>query len=130
MQVIGRIDRSIYRCVADDITTDEVVITDKQVEHVFEGHPQKEHQRVLQVLEKTITQPDYILEDVHSDHKLDTAIVMRAFPEESGGYRVILRLATSTDKKGMKNSVITAFFVSQKKWDKYLRNKTILYKRE
>ena len=54
---------------------------------------------------------------------------MKKIHREDGGYRVILRLATSSDDKDKKNSIITAFYISEKKWNKYLRNKIILYKR-
>lgn len=129
MQSIAKLDLAIYRCVAPDLLTDEVIITAKQVQHIFQGHPQKEHAHVMQALEATISQPDYVLADSHADHRMDTAIVMKRFPKEDGGYRVILRLATSTDPAEQKNSVITASFISEKKWNKYLRNKTVLYKR-
>lgn len=130
VQSIAKLDLEIYKCVAPDISTDDVVITDKQVQHIFQGHPQKEHAHVMQSLEATIAEPDYILEDSHAEHRIDTAIVMKQFQQENGGYRVILRLATASDPVDQKNSVITAFFISEKKWNKYLRNKTILYKRE
>ena len=38
MQTIGKIDRDIYKCVTEDILTDEVVITEKQILHIKERH--------------------------------------------------------------------------------------------
>ena len=61
--------------------------------------------------------------------KNHTAIVLKYFPGESGGYRAIVRLVTSSDNPDYKNSIITAFFVSKKKWDKYLRNKKVYTKK-
>ena len=129
VRYVGKIDLKIYRCVTADIRTDEVVITEKQVQHVLQGHPQDAHRYTLRDLAKVVAEPDYILRDVHEEHACDTAIVMKRFAAEDGGCRVILRLATSREPEGIKNSIITAFYVSEKKWGKYLRNKIILYKR-
>ena len=123
---LGKLNKDIYKCVTDDISTDEVVITNKQVKHIFEGHPEKQNSNILNELFEAIYNPDYILQDSYEDHIKDTAIVMKHI--EQGGYRIILRLATSSDV-GKKNSVISAFFISEKKWEKYLRNKKILYKK-
>lgn len=126
VQFIGKIDRSIYSCVAEDISTDEVIITDKQIIHIFEGHGEEEHANVIQHLAAAVAEPDYILGD--SDPR--TAIVLKCITlaEEDERYRIILKLAAD-DPQHPKNSIITAFFISEKKWNKYIRNKDILYKR-
>ncbi len=31
---IGKIDIEIYKCVAEDIVTDEVIITDERIQHI------------------------------------------------------------------------------------------------
>ena len=36
---LGKIDREVYSCVAGDIVTDEVIITDERVQHIKERHP-------------------------------------------------------------------------------------------
>lgn len=36
---IGKIDRNIYKCITDDIVTDEVIITDERIVHIKERHP-------------------------------------------------------------------------------------------
>ena len=36
---IGKIDIEKYKCVTEDIRTDEVIITDKQIEHIKFRHP-------------------------------------------------------------------------------------------
>lgn len=125
MQHIGRIDRSLYACVAGDITTDEVIITDKQIAHIFEGHSEAEHANVIQRLAEAVSDPDYILRDSAPR----TAIVLKHFVISGDErYRIILKLAAD-DPKHPQNSIITAFYISEKKWNKYLRNKEALYKR-
>ena len=39
MHVIGKIDREIYRCISGNIVADEVIITDVQIKHIKERHP-------------------------------------------------------------------------------------------
>ena len=129
MIYIGRIDLEMYQCVASDIMTNEVIITEKQIQHIFNSHPGCIHSSILSELSTVLAEPDYILQDAQAAHISDTAIVMKKIHREDGGYRVILRLATSSDDKDKKNSIITAFYISEKKWNKYLRNKIILYKR-
>ena len=39
MQYVGKIDKELFRCVSENITTDEVIITDERVQHIKERHP-------------------------------------------------------------------------------------------
>ena len=59
MHIVGRIDRNIYQCITNDIITDEVVITDNQLQHILERHPDS-YYRVVDQLEIAISDPDYI----------------------------------------------------------------------
>ncbi len=42
----------------------------------------------------------------------------------------MLRILTSVDNPDFKNSVITFLNINERTWNKYLRNKEILYKKE
>ena len=39
MRIVGRIDAARFKDVADNILTDEVVMTDERIEHIKERHP-------------------------------------------------------------------------------------------
>lgn len=39
MRIVGKIDREIYKCIKEDIITDEFIITDVQIKHIQERHP-------------------------------------------------------------------------------------------
>ena len=39
MHTVGEIDRRIYKCITNDITTNEVIITDERIMHIKERHP-------------------------------------------------------------------------------------------
>ena len=39
MHIVGKINREIYKCITDDIVTDEVIITEERIGHIKERHP-------------------------------------------------------------------------------------------
>ena len=120
---IGKLNLEIYKCVTDDIVTDEVIITDEQIAHIKERHPTV-YERYGKYLTEIIENPDYILEA----NKPNTAFVLKLFNENDDNFQLILRLKTTTDPLEFKNSVITFLKINNRKTEKYLRNKKILYK--
>ena len=124
MHYIGKINLDIYRCISEDIRTDEVIITDERIQHIKERHPQ-DFERFFGVIFEIISEPDYILES----KKPNTAFVLKRIVREEKNYQLILRLKTSNDLPDYQNSVITFLKVDDKKVSKYLRNKKILYSR-
>ena len=56
---IGRIDLDIYKCITEDIVTDEVVITNNQIEHIKERH-EDVLETILENMKEIIENPDYI----------------------------------------------------------------------
>lgn len=122
---VCKLDPKLYHCVTNDIATDEVVITEKQIEHIKERHPND-----YEICEKwagaIIQEPDYIIKS----ERPSTAIVLRQIEENGKQYRLVLRLKTSKDPEDYKNSIITFQKVKEKEWRRLLRNKKILYKRE
>jgi hypothetical protein len=122
---IGKLDREIYKCVTKDITTDDVIITDTQVKHIKERHP-NDYERYFKYANEIIKNPDYILEA----NKSDTAFLLKHIEDNNKNYQLILRLKTSKDPAEYKNSVITFLKVEEKRYRRYLRTKKILYKSE
>ena len=120
---ICRLDRSIYSCVTEDITTDEVVITEERIQHIKDRHP-NDYERYFRFMADMIVQPQYIIEDAD----LNTAFVLRQFEDENSQFRLILRLHTAADAKGRKNSVITFQYIKAKEFSRLIRNKKILYR--
>lgn len=121
---VGRINREIYHVVTEDITTDEVVITDRQIEHIRERHP-NDFERYQKYLTEIVESPDYILQD-----RPNTAFVLKQFVEDEEQFELILRLKTSVDPEDYKNSIITFLKLKKNRYDQYLRNRKILYKKE
>lgn len=119
------LDVAKYQCVAPDIRTSEVIITEERIEHIRERHP-FDFERYSGYLKEVIENPDYILESP----KPYTAFVLKEISEAGERLQVILRLAVSGDRVGYKNSIITFLRVENKRYLRYLRTKKILYKAE
>lgn len=122
---IGKIDIEKYKCVTKDIKTDEVIITDNQIAHIKERHP-NDYERYFEYASEIIKNPDYILEA----NKPNTAFILKHIEDNDKNYQLILRLKTSSDPKEYKNSIITFLKVEDKRYNRYLRTKKILYKSE
>lgn len=125
VHTVGKIDREIYKCITDDIVTDEVIITDNQIKHIKERHP-NDYERFSQYFKEIVEKPDYILEA----NKPNTALILKEIIRENEVFKTVLRLVTSNDNPEYKNSVITFMKIDLKEWKRLLRNKKILYKRE
>lgn len=122
---IGKIDKNIYRCITDDIITDELIITEKQVEHIKNRHP-NDFERFESYIVEIAKDPDYIIEA----NKPNTALVMKEIVDNGEVFKMVIRLITSADNPDYKNSIITFMKIDEKEWNRLLRNKRILYKKE
>ncbi|MBQ2633845.1 MAG: hypothetical protein IJF88_04625 [Oscillospiraceae bacterium] len=125
MLSLGKIDLSIYRCVTPDIVTDEVILTDERISHIRERHSNV-FECFSGYLREIVSEPDYIIRD----DRFATAIVLKMIQDGGNKFRISLRLATSSDNPAYKNSVLTFLNIREKEWNRLLRNKEVLYKRE
>ena len=123
---VGKIDKEIYKCITEDIVTDEVIITDERIGHIKERHP-NDYEKYCEYLKLIVEEPDYIVET----KKPNTALILKEIKESNERqFKTVLRLTTSTDNPGFKNSIITFMKIAEKEWNRLLRNKLILYKKE
>lgn len=124
VQYVGRIDREKFKEITRDITTDEVILTNKQVEHIKERHP-NDYEQYFKYFKEIVENPDYIIRDA----KPNTGFLLKEFIEENKRFQLILRLHTIDDNKEYRNSIITFLKVGEKKYNQYLRNKEIVWKK-
>ena len=115
----------IYNRVVPIIKTCHVIITDKQLIHIRERHPDIS-ETVMERLAEIIQEPDYII----ATEKLYTANVLKRIECNGKSYQLVLRIYTDGDTDGFQNSIITFMSVNEKRYQQYLRNRRILYKRE
>lgn len=125
MYLVGKIDIEIYNCITKDITTDEVILTDKQIDHIKNRHP-NDYELFNKYFEKIVEQPDYIIEA----NKPFTALILKEIQIDNKKFKTVVRLATSNDTPSYKNSIITFMKIDDREWNRILKNKKILYKSE
>lgn len=123
MRLVGKINKEIYKCITPDIVTDEVIITDERVIHIMERH-RPDYKTVIEYMTEAIRTPDYILRD----ERVNTGLIIKSLQEDN--IQVVLRIQTSKDVTGYKNSIISCWRISERRLQNYLRNKEILYKKE
>ena len=125
MNFICNIDRELYRVVEEDLVTDEVIITEQQILHIEEGHP-GDFERLAEYIPQILQEPDYILRG----NRPHTALVLKQIETPEFEAEVILRLKVSSDPKEYKNSIITMWKISKKRFQRLLRQGDTLYKKE
>ncbi len=114
MRTVGTIDRNIYACVSQDITSDIVIITDSQIKHIQERHPGDFEQYANQ-MQAAVEMPDYIIET----NAYATAFILKTIETDGKHARLILRLHTSQDEPEKYNSVITFQHIKEKSFCDY-----------
>ncbi len=122
---VGKIKLKIFKCITEDISTDEVIITDIQIQHIKDHHP-NDFERFSKYFPEIVSEPDYVI----CGNKPDTAVILKEIIDNGEKTQTVLRLCTSKDPNGFKNSIITFMKIDEKRWNRYLRTKEILYKRE
>lgn len=109
---IAKIDKNKYASLCEnDILTDEVVITYKQIMHINEER-MGVYDKYKNELKNIIENPDYIIED--TKHK-ETGLVIKTYDKN-----VVLVLRLNTSEKNKKNSIITIWEIKQKRLERYL----------
>lgn len=125
VQTVGRIDIEKYRCITDEITTDEVIITPERIQHIEERHP-GDYEQFVKYIADILENPDYILEA----NKPNTGVILKEIEENGEKFKVILRVKVESDPAEYRNSILSFWQIGETTWKKNVKNKKILYKRE
>lgn len=124
MHFIGKLDVRLYSRVTTDIVDDIVIITDAQIQHIKERHPNI-YEKFSDYFNEIVQNPDYIIKG----NKPFTALILKEIVVANECFKTVLRLVTSTDPNGYHNSIITFMKIDKKEWNRLIRNKAILYKK-
>lgn len=123
MQFVGKINREIYRAITDDITTEDVVISDERIAH------SNQHGNAFEKYGKyaagVLADPDFII----ADKRPNTAVLYRKIETGEKTIQLILRLHVSTDNPAYKNSIISFWDIGEKRRKAYEKNGKTIYKR-
>lgn len=125
MYYVGKLDLAIYSCIASDIATDEVIITDERIQHIKERRGSEFYAEYSGFFAEIIARPDYIFRDTRKN----TALVCKTFAYKGATVNLVLRLAVEGDDPSYKNSVITAIKENEKRFEQRLRNNEPVYRR-
>lgn len=60
---VGTINREIYKCITEEIMTDEVIITDERIEHIRERRGDEFYDRYNKLFDEILRTPDYIFRE-------------------------------------------------------------------
>lgn len=123
-RLLGKIKLEPLVQIFGKIQTDEIILTNERRAHIMERHPQ-DYELFLQYCVLTVTQPDIIVKD---EKNVGTVFMIKKLTDIN--ISVVVRVALSTDKKELKNSVMTSYRVRDKNLKKMLERNEVLYKRE
>ena len=122
---LGSLDISLYSCISRDIDTPRVVVTNNQLVHMLQKHPEAYEETLIE-LKNTINDPDYIFRD---DKHADTGLVIKELSLNDHFIYIVLRVCTNSENGKYANSILSGWKISKSRLENYIRNKTILYKR-
>lgn len=125
VHTVGHIDIEKYRCITDEIATDEVIITPERIQHIEERHP-GDYEQFVKYVADILENPDYILEA----NKPNTGVILKEIEENGEKFKVILRVKVESDPAEYRNSILSFWQIGETTWKKNVKNKKILYKRE
>lgn len=125
MVILDELNYELYKCIDSDFINENVIITDRQIEHIKKGHPDS-FEFVIDSLKEVLLEPDYIFKDKHPN----TGLIVKKLDDSDRIVQAILRLLVEGDESTFKNSIISAWSISEKRLNSYLRNKECLYNKD
>lgn len=126
LQYICKIDKEKFKGISPSIITDEVILTDKQRQHIIERHPEI-YELVKDRFDEIIENPDFIMKD---NSRENTALIIKTLIDKEKNVNVVLRLAVEGDNINNKNSIITCIPIGKNRIKSYKNNGKIIYKKE
>lgn len=124
VQYVGKIDKTMFSKITDDISGDLVIITSERIAHCNKHNGA--FAKYGKYAAKVISDPDFILQDKMPN----TAVLFREIHDEAGKtMQLVLRLHVSKDNPDYQNSIISYWDISEARRKNYERNGKIIYKR-
>ena len=121
---IGNLDPAIF--AADNLQNREVILMKEREEHIKENHPEA-YETIMANLEKLITDPDMVIKDTKR-----AGTRWAILNVENSTIRLVLKLSTTKDAVGYKNSIITGQLIQKTRIDRYVRGTRyeVVYKKQ
>lgn len=122
---LGTLDTSIYKCITDEIATDRVAITSRQLLHIADRHPDA-YDDIRQCLQESLHDPDYIFRDRGHEY---TGLVVHRLPHSDESLYIVLRICTYSNPDINANTIISGWKISANRLQRYLRSEQVIYTR-
>lgn len=121
---VGNLDPAIF--AADNLQNREVILMKEREEHIKENHPEA-YETIMANLEKLITDPDMVIKDTKR-----AGTRWAILNVENSTVRLVLKLSTTKDAVGYKNSIITGQLIQKTRIDRYVRGTRyeVVYKKQ
>ena len=121
---IGNLDPAIF--AADNLQNREVILMKEREEHIKENHPEA-YETIMANLGKLITDPDMVIKDTKR-----AGTRWAILNVENSTIRLVLKLSTTKDAVGYKNSIITGQLIQKTRIDRYVRGTRyeVVYKKQ
>lgn len=121
---IGTLDPAIF--AADNLQNREVILMKEREEHIKENHPEA-YETIMANLGKLITDPDMVIRDTKR-----AGTRWAILNVENSTIRLVIKLSTTKDAIGYKNSIITGQLIQKTRIDRYVRGTRyeVVYKKQ
>lgn len=121
---VGDLDPDIF--AVQDLQTREVILMKEREEHIKERHPEA-YEDIMANLSTLITSPDLVMEDTKKPGTRWAILKL-----SNANIRVVVRLSTTANTAGYKNSIITGQYLTEERLGKYIKGKRyiIVYKKQ
>ena len=63
MHTVGKIDTEIYKCITEDIVTDEVIITNERIQHIIDRRGKEFYEMYGDKFIRILQDPNFIFQD-------------------------------------------------------------------
>ena len=123
LKALGKLNMQILTMEFGKLQTDKLIVTDERLLHI-RAHHSHDYELFEEYGLINITQPDYIIKD---EKHTGTIFVVKKL--ENTNLNVIVRLALTTDKIGLFNSIMTVYRIREKNLKKLINKNKLLYKK-
>lgn len=107
-----------------ELQTDEVILTDEREEHIYVRHPE-DYAYFCEYGTVAVENPDFVIKDNKND---GTVFMVKKLADTN--VNVVVKLALSTGKMGLKNSVMTCYRIRERNLQKLMNKNSLIFQRE
>ncbi|MCM1268334.1 MAG: PBECR2 nuclease fold domain-containing protein [Bacteroidales bacterium] len=121
---LGTLNVSVFEKEFGKLRTNEIIITGERITHIREHHL-IDYELFEKYGAQCVQNPDYIIKD---NKNKNTVFMIKKLSNTN--LNVVSKLALDTDKKELKNSVMTFYRIRERNLTKLLSKNIILYKKK